>query len=95
MKKSLSTIALLTAIISASFANKQSPVYDKTVNPTIGITIGNLSNPTAYSVKDKKGTIIRKGIVNNGHTINIDTRGLKAGTYYFEILGEVKKFIIE
>ncbi|GEM_PF-2339093 len=95
MKKTLSTILLLAAITCTSFANKQNLVYDKTVNPTIGITIGNISTPTPFSVKDKNGTIIRKGIVHNGSTINIDTRGLKAGTYYFEILGEVKKFIIE
>lgn len=95
MKKFIAAITLLLAISGTTLANKQRLVYDRAANPTIGITIGNIGNGTSFTIKDQNGTVIRKGLVNNGSTINISTRNLKAGMYSFEILGDVTTFIIE
>jgi hypothetical protein len=95
MKKVFATAALLTTLGFHSFAsNAKSPVYDKSANPTIGITIENVHNGTTFSIKDKNGSVIKRGKVRNGQTITIETKDLKSGTYYFEILGESKMFVV-
>ncbi len=98
MKKLIAITAVLLSITVASYANfgnKNRLIYDRTVNPIIGITVDNIHNNTGYVIKDKNGNVIKKGSVSAGKTISLQTSQFKSGTYVFEINGESQEFVIE
>lgn len=89
IRKSVIAASFVIAIAASSFkanATENKLIYDKSVNPTIGITIEN-ANGATYTVKDEKGNIILSGKVKGDKTLHIATSKLQAGTYKFYIGG--------
>lgn len=96
MKKFIAIIAVVSAIFSSTVASAQNKlVYDRSVNPIIGITVDNIQNNTIYVVKDQNGNVVKKGTVKQGGKISIATNNLKSGQYSFEIMGDKYEFVIE
>lgn len=98
MKKLIATSIVLLSCYAASFANlsnKNKLVYDRTVNPIIGITVDNIHNNTTYVIKDKNGNVVKKGNTNAGKTISLQTSSFRSGAYVFEINGDSHEFVIE
>lgn len=96
MKKFIAIIAVVSAIFSSTVASAQNKlVYDRSVNPIIGITVDNIQNNTIYVVKDQNGNVVKKGTVKQGGKIAIATNNLKSGQYSFEIMGDKYEFVIE
>lgn len=97
IRKSVIAASFVLAVAASSFkANAQDTklVYDKSVNPSIGITIENAAGRT-YEIKDKKGNIVYKGVVKGNKTIFISTLKLK-GAYQFQLGNQVvQEFIIK
>ena len=87
IRKSVIAASFVIAIAASSFkANAQDDklVYDKSVNPTIGITIEN-ANGATYLIKDRKGNTVYKGTVKGDKTIFISTLKLSKGEYRFQL----------
>lgn len=97
MKKAIILSAVLFSSFVSSFASStgKSLVYNKDANATIGITVDNVFDGTRFTVKDKSGNIVKKGSLKNGQIVNLSTKNLKTGTYYFEIMGSIQEFVIQ
>lgn len=97
MRTFIATAALLFGFMVsyAETGSKSKLVYDRTLNPVISITVDNVQNNTGYVIKDKNGNVIKKGNINAGRTISIQTSKFRSGTYVFEMSGEAWEFVIE
>lgn len=98
IRKTLTAVTLIFTLAATSFsaqAQDNAPVYDKTVNTAIGITVANATGQQ-YIITDKSGKIIMKGIVKSGKTFYISTGKLKEGTYRFSVAGNTtQQFVIK
>ncbi len=98
IRKSVIAASFVIAITASSFkANAQDTklVYDKSVNPSIGITIENAIG-AIYEVKDKKGNTIMTGKVKSDKTFYITTSKLNAGAYKFYVSNTaIQDFVIK
>ncbi len=97
IRKSVIAAAFLFTIAAGSFkANAQGrPVYDRSVNRAIGITVENAIG-TGYAITDQKGNIVMDGRITSSKTFYVPTGKLAKGVYRFLIGGSVfQEFIIK
>ncbi len=97
IRKSVIAASLLLSLTAASFnTNAQDrPVYDRSVNPSIGIKVENATG-TGYSITDQKGNIVFNGRIAGNKTFYIPTGKLNSGTYRFLVGGNVfQEFVIK
>jgi hypothetical protein len=97
IRKSVVAASLILAIAAGSFnANAQGrPVYDRSVNRSIGITVENAIG-TGYVITDQKGNVVLDGTIKSGKTFFIATGKLGKGVYRFLIGGNIfQEFIIK
>lgn len=98
LRKSVIATTLVLSIAASSFsaqAQNNTLVYDKDLNPSIGITVANAAG-AAFTIRDKKGNVILQGTVKNDKTFFIPTGKLGKGTYQFFIGGlAIQEFIIK
>ncbi len=97
IRKSVIAASLLLSLTAASFnTNAQDrPVYDRSVNPSIGIKVENATG-TGYSITDQKGNVVLGGTIAGNKTFYIATGKLGKGTYRFLIAGNVfQEFVIK
>ncbi|WP_124635622.1 hypothetical protein [Taibaiella sp. KBW10] len=98
MKKLFFATVTATALLISSFAQAQSSnklVYNKSLNPTIEIELGNIITTTSFYIKNEKGQVVKKGSINKNGKITLPTAELKNGRYRFEILGITQDFEIK
>jgi hypothetical protein len=97
LRKSAIAASLVLALAVSAFkasANENKLVYEKELNPNIGITIEHADN-TTYAIKDKNGKIIAKGVVKGKKTIVVSTSNL-SGEYKFEMGNKVvQEFVVK
>jgi hypothetical protein len=81
---------------SRSFKNiEQALVYERAVNPYIGITVENAAGQ-GYVIADKNGKIILKGKISSDKTFFVATSKLAYGSYQFLVGGALmQQFIIQ
>ena len=97
LRKSFVAASFIIAIAAGSFnANAQGrPVYDRSVNRSIGITVENATG-TGYVITDQKGNVVLDGTITGSKTFFIPTGKLNKGVYRFQIGGNVfQEFIIK
>ena len=97
IRKSVVAASLILAIAASSFnANAQGrPVYDRSVNRSIGITVENAIG-TGYVITDQKGNVVLDGTIKSSKTFFIPTGKLGKGVYRFLIGGNIfQEFIIK
>lgn len=97
IRKTLTAACFIIAIAASSFkshAQDGKLVYDKSANPSIGITVDN-ADGASYVVKDKNGNVVLQGRVKSNKTFYIPTAKLNAGVYQFFIAGTaLQDFVI-
>src|SRR6218665_3689772 len=89
IRKAVVAASFVIAIAASSFttyAQDNKLVYNKSANPSIGITVEN-ADGASYIVKDKKGNVVLQGKVKSNKTFFIPTTKLNAGTYQFFVAG--------
>lgn len=67
--------AFILAVLTSSFnanAQEDNLVYERSANPSIGITIPNAVG-ASYLIKNQKGTIVYEGKVKSDKTFYIST----------------------
>lgn len=81
---------------SRNFKNiEQALVYERAVNPYIGITVENAAGQ-GYVIADKNGKIILKGKISSDKTFFVATTKLAYGSYQFLVGGALmQQFIIQ
>lgn len=97
MRKSVIAATLLLAATVFTFsaqAKNSRPVYDRSVNSAIGITVENATG-ARFVIRNSKGNIVHEGRVKNDNRFYIPTRGLGKGTYQF-VIGDttLQEFVI-
>ena len=86
-RKSATALTLILALAASSFnANAQEDklVYERSSNPSIGITVDNAVGAT-YTIKDEKGGVVYSGKVKSTQTFYIPCSKLGVGTFHFYI----------
>lgn len=69
-------------------------VYERTLNPSIGITAGN-ANGAIYTITDENGKVVMTGSIRSSKTFYIATGKFGSGLYCFRIGGQVmQQFIV-
>lgn len=94
---SLQPAKAASAITAARIAgsNEQTLVYQRSVNPYIGITVANAAG-RGYTIADKNGKIILKGKISSDKTFFVATAKLAYGSYQFLVGGTLmQQFIIQ
>ncbi len=96
IRKSVIAASLLLGLAAASFNTyaQDRPVYDRTVNPSIGVKVENVTG-VGYTVTDKKGNVVFNGKIADNKTFYIPTGKLAKGLYRFMIGNMVwQEFVI-
>lgn len=106
MKATLPALFLLTMATGTAFATASVrlsgnggagsvvPVYERSLNPSIGITAAN-ANGVAYTITDSDGKVVMTGNIRSARTFYIATARLATGVYSFRIGGQLmQQFII-
>lgn len=70
-------------------------VYDRVLNPTIGIAADPGAIGSSYSIVDGRGRVVLTGTIRSGKTFRIPTGKLGNGAYRFRIGDHVmQEFVI-
>lgn len=97
IRKTIIAASFIIAIAASAFtshAQDNNLVYDKSANPSIGITVEN-ADGADYTVKDKKGNVVLQGKIKSNKTFFIPTAKLNAGAYQFFVAGTaVQDFVV-
>jgi hypothetical protein len=96
LRQSAIAASLIFALAASSFkANATKLVYERSTNPSIGITVANAVG-ASFVVKDKKGNIVYEGKVASDKTFYIPTGKLGSGTFQF-FIGQlaIQTFIVK
>ncbi|PSK94326.1 hypothetical protein [Taibaiella chishuiensis] len=97
IRKTVIAASLLLSLTAASFNTfaQDRPVYDRSVNPSIGIKVENAAG-AGYSITDQKGNVVFNGRIAGNKTFYIPTGKLSNGTYRFLVAGNVfQEFVIK
>lgn len=71
-------------------------VYERSLNPAIGITADYAAVGSTYTITDGAGRKIMTGTIRSGRTFYIPTSKLGNGVYRFQIGGQVlQQFVIK
>lgn len=96
IRKTVIAASLLLTLAAASFNTyaQDRPVYDRSVNPSIGIKVENVTG-AGYTITDQKGNIILGGTITGNKTFYIPTGKLAKGVYRF-VIGNIvwQEFVI-
>ena len=97
IRKSIVAATLLLAVTASSFsvqAKSSRPIYDRSVNSAIGITVENATG-AKFEIRNSKGEIVHTGRVKSNNKFYIPTSKLGKGTYSF-VIGDtiLKEFVI-
>ena len=93
-----STKEMVGAAIKAAnkFSLAQTLVYDRSANPSIGITADPNAIGHTYHIADNAGNVIISGTIKSDRTFFIPTKNLKEGTYQFSVGGHtLQRFTIK
>gem|GEM_PF-597300 len=78
-------LALASAVpVSEAQAQSKKPVYSKTSQNAIGITVSNATG-ASYTIRDQKGNVVLQGRVKSDKPFFIPTAKLAKGAYRFFI----------
>ncbi len=71
-------------------------VYERSLNPAIGITADHTPAGSVYTITDANGRTIMTGTIKAGRTFYIPTNKLGNGIYRFQIGGQIlQQFVIK
>lgn len=87
IRKSLVAASLTLTIAASAFntnAKNNTLVYDKALNPAIGITVEHATG-AEYTISDKKGNIVLQGRIKSNKMFFIPISGLNSGAYQFSL----------
>ena len=85
-----------SAIKPAGYAAANTLVYERSLNPSIGVTADYMAVGNTYTITDANGKTIVTGTIRSGKTFYIPTSKLGNGIYRFQIGGQVlQQFVIK
>lgn len=89
------TAGAASPIKPAAFTAVSTLVYERSLNPSIGITADYSAIGSTYTITDARGKTIMTGTIRSGKTFYIPTGKLGNGVYRFQIGGQVlQQFMI-
>lgn len=98
IRKTVVTASLVLGLVASTLqvnAENNALVYDSSINTSIGITAENAVG-RSYTITDKKGNVILKGVIKSNKTFFIPTGKLGKGSFQFVIGSLVlQEFVIK